>query len=707
MVERSEALPPPDVYLEASATARAPSAALCAQYRGINDTIEKLRRERGAGNGERISELVTQRDALDPKLDRLLQGVSDTDPHQIPQCWKGVRVQIAPRAPLFDAILQLSQSLGRVIERIAVGEGKDPSEASLPIPSLIRDTKPASPYRIGVTSIDPTLLTQAPDAKRFLPSLLNNFHQLREALTVLYPNLLAAQLRPNPEHRALKSRVEGALGPVFLGDAEKTRAILAALTVSPSAELRSAQTKLLMTRSVNSRDGTFSLTLDRPDNVQLLAQTVQSYLFGSPDERSMVHRALESGSLKPVQGFCSRVQEALSRKQVGTLNRIFDQELVRTTQDPHAGLPELASVLFSLHSLAEEPESRRSLKGRLKNIAQIDHVAKALQNKISGEGSAASIFVEKTRARVARRFLADLNDYWGQEQLVSAMRSIFDGNLNLLRNPKAWAGIPAHKVMKNGILLHGDPGAGKTYLVTCAANEYELPLITITREEMAEAFERAGSTSAGVPGKERKGNDIEGTLATFMDGKLKAAAKEREKSGAIASILFIDEMEAEFLNRDPRTSQRSELTRTNIMLRVIERLITQHADIFFIGATNHIDQVDGAALRPGRFGIHLEVKLPNQEDAEAIVRGSLETLDLSLDPATSSSEAFQELTKECSGLSPHAITLSLNNTVALQRVAGSVTAVNETLLRAMKAAVAETRKQDHRGTLHGRTEPGR
>lgn len=171
----------------------------------------------------------------------------------------------------------------------------------------------------------------------------------------------------------------------------------------------------------------------------------------------------------------------------------------------------------------------------------------------------------------------------------------------------------------NGYLLYGDPGAGKTFLVQCMANQLELPLISISREEMASAFEKASGTDE---------KQTESTLAAFMNDKIERARKDMDKSGSKACMLFIDELEAEFLKRDPETSPRAELIRTNIMLRVIENMIKKHPNILFVGATNHIDLVDPAALRLGRYGVHLEVKLPTQKDVEAILDGTFSRLNV-------------------------------------------------------------------------------
>ena len=83
-------------------------------------------------------------------------------------------------------------------------------------------------------------------------------------------------------------------------------------------------------------------------------------------------------------------------------------------------------------------------------------------------------------------------------------------------------------------------------------------------------------------------------------------------------------MEAEFLRRDPATSDRAELTRTNVMLRVIEKKIAEHPEIIFIGATNNINHVDPAAYRVGRFGIPFVVSLPEKEDVEHILAATFD-----------------------------------------------------------------------------------
>ena len=138
------------------------------------------------------------------------------------------------------------------------------------------------------------------------------------------------------------------------------------------------------------------------------------------------------------------------------------------------------------------------------------------------------------------------------------------------------------------------------------------------------------------------------------------------KFRSVASIIFIDEMEAEFLNRDPSTGDRTELTRTNVMLRVIEKKISENPDIIFIGATNYIIHVDPAAYRVGRFGIPWVIDHPDESDVKEILAGNFELLHIDYQKAQTSN-AYQQLVKICIGLTPLTICQLVNNYICVLR----------------------------------------
>lgn len=200
--------------------------------------------------------------------------------------------------------------------------------------------------------------------------------------------------------------------------------------------------------------------------------------------------------------------------------------------------------------------------------------------------------------------------------------------------------------------------------------------------------------------------EIEATLSKLLKMKIEEASTKMRQSGAAAAIIFIDEVEVEFLKRNPEFSERDELTRTNVMLRVIEREIESNPDKIFFSATNHIELVDEAARRLGRYGLHHEVRMPNKVDVSDILSGVFGRWGLSLEETIAKSTEYTELVNACVGMSPKAIKVSLGNKIALARIDSPNMAKTLTpeLLRRLREGVELTlslRHEDERASGQG------
>lgn len=711
-VEDSGSLPGPEVYLSASGTVPEKAQARVAKAVEIAAEIVEVKRHKlptGGIDVVRLGELNTARSELEPKLDAVLEGLTDVDPYKLPEVRESVKVRVSLKQNVAEVLLKLHLGIGTLIEEVLAQpkEGTPDLATSASKIALCElaevQTEKGTAVRLLGKETNTNTFMQDGERNKKLSFLLESFHRTRDALERAYPDLLKLQPRPSPELKSFMLEVERALGPLMCGDSDRTRRMFAALATIDDPGVRDISTRLLVSRSLSKGSNSFELTLDRPENFSLFTQTVGVLVLGPPATRQALEEALTPTSLRSVVDYCARIRSDIEHGKLSKVARFADEELERLMKPDAGTFVDRATLLGVLRALGADETVRRSLKGRIKNLKHLDEIKSAVLKKASGDAAHA---VEGARAFIAKRFLADLSDYWGNRELVKEFRKLLTDNLELLAKPESWNGLPAHKVVLNGFLLYGVPGGGKTYLVTCATNEFEIPLVTITREEMAEAFLRAEQASqAGDRGKSQgpvdrpRGNEMESSLAQFMEGKIQQAKKEMQKSGARACILFIDEMEAEFQNRDPRTSQRRELAQTNIMLRVIERLITQHSDIFFVGATNHFDQVDNAALRPGRFGIHLHVDLPREEDVGLILEGTFGQLDLALTPDHSTSDAYTKLVKASVGLTPYAINGAINNAVSLMRAAKGVDSVkvNDDLFVKLAQAIERMRKFDRRG----------
>ncbi|MBC8231858.1 CDC48 family AAA ATPase [bacterium] len=137
-----------------------------------------------------------------------------------------------------------------------------------------------------------------------------------------------------------------------------------------------------------------------------------------------------------------------------------------------------------------------------------------------------------------------------------------------------------------GILLHGTPGTGKTMLAKAVATESEANFISIKGPELLSKW--VGESEAGVR---------------------EVFKKARQASPC---ILFLDELDAMAPSRSGGTSD------SHVSERVVSQLLTEMDGIedmrgvVVLAATNRLDIIDTALLRPGRFDLLLELPTPDE-----------------------------------------------------------------------------------------------
>jgi transitional endoplasmic reticulum ATPase len=145
-----------------------------------------------------------------------------------------------------------------------------------------------------------------------------------------------------------------------------------------------------------------------------------------------------------------------------------------------------------------------------------------------------------------------------------------------------------------GILLYGSPGTGKTMIAKAVATNSEANFISIKGPELISKW--VGESEKGVREVFRK-------------------AKQ-----AAPSVIFFDEIDAIAPRRGGTSSD------SNVTERVVSQLLTELdgledlRNVVTIGATNRIDIVDDALLRPGRFDRIVEVPIPDKEARMEILR---------------------------------------------------------------------------------------
>jgi len=155
-----------------------------------------------------------------------------------------------------------------------------------------------------------------------------------------------------------------------------------------------------------------------------------------------------------------------------------------------------------------------------------------------------------------------------------------------------------------GVLLHGPPGTGKTILAKAVAQSTEATFMRVVGSEFVQKYIGEGARLV---------------RELFELAKTKSPA-----------IIFIDELDAIGARRmDGATSGDREVQRTLMQILAEMDGFDARGEVKLIAATNRLDMLDPALLRPGRFDRVIEIPLPNKEAREAILK--IHTRGMNLD----------------------------------------------------------------------------
>jgi len=200
------------------------------------------------------------------------------------------------------------------------------------------------------------------------------------------------------------------------------------------------------------------------------------------------------------------------------------------------------------------------------------------------------------------------DDIGGQEvaknELCEALEFIKDGeHIKLL-------GIRPLK----GILLSGPPGTGKTLLAKAAAQFTNSVFLSASGSEFVEMYVGVGAQR----------------VRKLFDQAVKLS-KNLKKTSA---VIFIDEIEIlGGIRGQNQGNQEHEQTLNELLVQMDGISSDEEIKLLVIGATNRVDMLDSALLRPGRFDRIVKVDLPDKKGRQHILR--LHTRNKPLSPNVS------------------------------------------------------------------------
>jgi cell division protease FtsH len=163
-------------------------------------------------------------------------------------------------------------------------------------------------------------------------------------------------------------------------------------------------------------------------------------------------------------------------------------------------------------------------------------------------------------------------------------KSMVEDIIAFIKDPDKYTQVGAR--MPKGLLLYGPPGTGKTLMAKAIAGEANVPFYAMSGSDFVQMYVGVGASRIR---------------------NLFHKAKKSEKA-----VIFIDEIDA-IGKRRAKNASASNDERDQTLNALLTEMSGFHENqgIIVIGATNRLDTLDEALLRPGRFDRHIEIGLPD------------------------------------------------------------------------------------------------
>ena len=261
-------------------------------------------------------------------------------------------------------------------------------------------------------------------------------------------------------------------------------------------------------------------------------------------------------------------------------------------------LPFIVLIVIVLMVMASRNNSRPARSGddrmphlgrsRARRFVRPSDVQNAQQEKHRLSGGPRTVTAAKPVARVSLEPPVTFADVAGIDEVRAELEEI----VQFLRSPERFTRLGAR--IPRGALLVGPPGTGKTLLAKAVAGEADVPFFSISASEFVEMFVGVGASRV---------RDL------FNQARQAAPC-----------VIFIDEIDAVGRKRSMRATGNDERDQTlNQLLVELDGFDAHHA-IVVMAATNRVDILDKALLRPGRFDRHINVSVPDRVGREAILK---------------------------------------------------------------------------------------
>lgn len=195
-------------------------------------------------------------------------------------------------------------------------------------------------------------------------------------------------------------------------------------------------------------------------------------------------------------------------------------------------------------------------------------------------GNVTNQLIKNANKKKKQENLVTLTQVAGNAEAKSMVQDIIE----FIKNPEKYTEVGAR--MPRGLLFYGPPGTGKTLMAKAIAGEANVPFYAMSGSDFVQMYVGVGASRVR---------------------NLFQKAKKSEKA-----VIFIDEIDAIGKKR-ARSVSASNDERDQTLNALLTEMSGFHdnSGIIVIGATNRLDTLDEALLRPGRFDRQIEIGLPD------------------------------------------------------------------------------------------------
>ena len=248
------------------------------------------------------------------------------------------------------------------------------------------------------------------------------------------------------------------------------------------------------------------------------------------------------------------------------------------------------NIDYSMEEVPQENTLLTVVMPFMLSIVVVVVIVTMMNRGATGGGSNARMMnFGRSRAKLSRDSKVNFTNVAGLEEEKEELEEVVD----FLKNPQKYTSVGAR--IPKGMLLVGPPGTGKTLLAKAVAGEAGVPFFSISGSDFVEMFVGVGASRV---------RDL------FEEAKKNAPC-----------IIFIDEIDAVARRRGTGMGGgHDEREQTLNQLLVEMDGFGVNEGIIVMAATNRVDILDPAILRPGRFDRKVAVGRPDVKGREEILK---------------------------------------------------------------------------------------